>query len=1173
MQEILRVGVNRKRKNAVRLLSMILIFVFAFDGGIVHHVANAASEQVVSFSLESGYYSSPFDLSLTSKDGNKVYYTMDGCNPVVGSASTIEYTNPIRIESNKGKEPILTTSSNTRKFSENQFAFTPDKNILDRATIIRAMSVDAEGTCSPISTRTYFVGNDIMSQYNNCAVISLVTDPDNLLNDTSGIYVNGDKYATTRDINDANYMQQGEEWERPAYMEFFDGSNVASVSQGVGIRIHGGYSRRNLQKSLNIYFREDYDYGTKNLSGFELIKDTYSVYDNDTGAIHKVTDKYKNIMLRNGGNDSDFTKFQDAFIQKMVSDKAFTTQGSRPCILYLNGEFWGLYNLTEKYSDKYLEEKFDVDNNNVIVYKDMEIDEGESLDPVGAALQELLDLGNLDMNDPANYQKFKDIVDLQSFIEYYATEIYINNNDWFSGTNNETPHNNIEFWKVADPSAEALRGGANNPYADGKWRYMLYDTEWSMGLYGSAQAGAAYDSIKYHAIGEPDPSDPNDARRTEANGDPVFTAVFKNEGFRKDFTNALLDVRNWNFEYSRCAKVLDEYTSVYTPLMDSNKKRWNVGNVSGRVSEIKNFLSQRPNYILSILEDNIVELNSSDRVNVTVKNNIASQDAIKVNTIKPDTGSGFHGIYYKKYPIELTALDQEGYVFDHWDVSGAIASDLYSKITYFTLNDPNASIEAIYKVGSGEATVTPTPTIAPEAYEAKFEVNNASITTYLRQDYEDPTNALTNQTSAYARNADTGELDSSGSGQVNFTVIPDSGYIVDNVEVTPMNYKNIKLPDETLKENTYRITKVTGNIVITVTTKYVGVTNTPTPTVTPTPPITPDPNNNPDPPSSSNPPVIYIPPSTPVDDTETVTVKLDTSVEVKVTIDSKIAVVKEITSDELAKIVDSYKNFDILIDLSSIDGITEVEMTKTTIDNIMKAMQEQSSLKQFVIKLPHEEISLDETELNSLVEKASGSKVIIEIENKKEDSLNAVQQTMFFAKGTVSKNSVKITYNKVEDAEGYVIYGAPCGNKYKKLGTSTSLSFTHSNLPKDTRYKYYVVAYKKVDGKVVSLGKTPKIHITTVSSKYTNTKSISLEEEALISKTGDVSVISAKVNKVSTSKKLLLHVAKLRYYSTDSSIAEVDEKGNITSKKLGTCDIYLLTNDGILTKLSITVKY
>lgn len=88
----------------------------------------------------------------------------------------------------------------------------------------------------------------------------------------------------------------------------------------------------------------------------------------------------------------------------MLTDKNFTTQCSKPCMLYLNGEYWGLYNLTEKYSDKYIEEKFGVDNNNVIVYKDLEIDEGEALDPDGKALSDLMALGNLDMTKAANYQ-------------------------------------------------------------------------------------------------------------------------------------------------------------------------------------------------------------------------------------------------------------------------------------------------------------------------------------------------------------------------------------------------------------------------------------------------------------------------------------------------------------------------------------------------------------------------------------------------------------------------------------------------------------------------------------------------------------------------------------------------------------------------------------------------
>ena len=151
------------------------------------------------------------------------------------------------------------------------------------------------------------------------------------------------------------------------------------------------------------------------------------------------------------------------------------------------------------------------------------------------------------MTKPENYNKFLSIVDVDSYIDYYATEIYINNNDWWSGCNSSSPHNNLMFWKVADSARE----NPNNPYADGKWRYMLFDTEWSMGIYNSEQASAEYDSIKYHAMGEPDPFNDADWGRVEPNGDPVFRAVFKNAEFREKFTNTLLDLRNWNFDYER----------------------------------------------------------------------------------------------------------------------------------------------------------------------------------------------------------------------------------------------------------------------------------------------------------------------------------------------------------------------------------------------------------------------------------------------------------------------------------------------------------------------------------------------------------------------------------------------------------------------------------------------
>ena len=220
--------------------------------------------------------------------GGDIYYTLDGSVPVPGKKSTVEYKGAFTVSDNKGSNPVLTTDKNSSKFTEDGWANVQWASELDRASIVRAVAVAADGTVSPVSTRTYFINNDIMSAYNGCAVMSIVTDPENLLNSENGIYVLGSRYENSEKTDEdfgnlVNFMQSGRGWERPAHMEFFDGSSGASVSRGVGIRIHGGYSRRNQQKSFKIYFRDEYDYGVKNLSGYDLIPGATVTYDSALG--------------------------------------------------------------------------------------------------------------------------------------------------------------------------------------------------------------------------------------------------------------------------------------------------------------------------------------------------------------------------------------------------------------------------------------------------------------------------------------------------------------------------------------------------------------------------------------------------------------------------------------------------------------------------------------------------------------------------------------------------------------------------------------------------------------------------------------------------------------------------------------------------------------------------
>ncbi|MBR1732112.1 MAG: carbohydrate-binding domain-containing protein, partial [Ruminococcus sp.] len=126
--------------------------------------------------------------------------------------------------------------------------------------------------------------------------------------------------------------------------------------------------------------------------------------------------------------------------------------------------------------------------------------------------------------------------------------------------------------------------------------------------------------------------------------------------------------------------------------------------------------------------------------------------------------------------------------------------------------------EATSSTDETTSTEETTETTANEGYTVNFLTNgNASINVYYTQDYSQASE--TNVTSAVSRDSDTGNPDNSGNGQVNFTVVPDEGYEVESVVVTPTsNYKNLKDQSSTLA-NTYRVTKITGDITVTVYTK------------------------------------------------------------------------------------------------------------------------------------------------------------------------------------------------------------------------------------------------------------------------------------------------------------------------------------------------------------------
>lgn len=173
----------------------------------------------------------------------------------------------------------------------------------------------------------------------------------------------------------------------------------------------------------------------------------------------------------------------------------------------------------------------------------------------------------------------------------------------------------------------------------------------------------------------------------------------------------------------------------------------------------------------------------------------------------------------------------------------------------------------------------------------------------------------------------------------------------------------------------------------------------------------------------------------------------------------------------------------------------------------------------------------------------------------------------------LKKNSVTVKWNKVKNADGYIVYGAKCGakSKYKvlKVVSSKTTSYTHKKLKKGTYYKYNVVAFKYVNGVKVTLAASKKIHATTQGGKYGVAKSVKLNKSKATIKKGKTFKI--KASEIKKDKKIKRHRA-ICYESSNTKIATVNSKGKIKAKKKGKCTIYVYAQNGVYKTVKVTVK-
>ena len=179
-----------------------------------------------------------------------------------------------------------------------------------------------------------------------------------------------------------------------------------------------------------------------------------------------------------------------------------------------------------------------------------------------------------------------------------------------------------------------------------------------------------------------------------------------------------------------------------------------------------------------------------------------------------------------------------------------------------------------------------------------------------------------------------------------------------------------------------------------------------------------------------------------------------------------------------------------------------------------------------------------------------------------------------------TKTSLKLRWNKVKGADGYLIYAKKCASKgsYKKIKTikkKGTTSYTQKKLKKGTYYQYKVVAYKTKGNKKYILSTSMPVYATTKGGKYTNPKSVRITKPDRAKKKSEVIIkkgkkVQLKAN-IKKGKQAVKEYRKLSYETSNKKIATVSAKGVIKGVRKGTCYVYIYAQNGVYRKVKVTI--
>ena len=503
--------------------------------------------------LASGKYDGAQTVEILVPEGTTATYTTDGNTPTENSNKV---TGPIQI--------TKTTALRVRAFTNGLFG-------------------------SDTASASYIINtgaSTVEDHKIDLPVVSIVTDPANLWDPETGIYVVGrlvagqspdedeNAYVLANGMNanyavDSNFWKQ---WERPVHFDIIQADGTSEYSADGIIRIFGAFSRNKEQKGLALVARPGY--------GGSMFQ--HAFFEN------RPFTEYKSVVLRSSAQDATYSRIRDIVVTSLLGDHDLGLTGTsriyvqayRQLVVFINGEYWGVYNLREKISKTFISQHYGIANPDTI---DILVGKGNELCVVAGngwkdytAMVEWAD--SHDLSQQSNYDYICSLMDVENYAAYCAAEIVVGNTDT----------GNIKYWR--------------SPELDNKWRWLFYDFCWAMNRNdnSSETSTTGYRRDFFTKYFHPDGHGASRSTPTT-----LSRALLKNSSFRAMFLEKVAIMLNEVYTPEKILARVDECQNAIMEEMKYDVDKWdgiNYNSWQGHCDNIRDYARNYQDYCLKYVQ-------------------------------------------------------------------------------------------------------------------------------------------------------------------------------------------------------------------------------------------------------------------------------------------------------------------------------------------------------------------------------------------------------------------------------------------------------------------------------------------------------------------------------------------------------------------------------------------